>query len=529
MNELYEWYEEGKGKPLFWVPSAEESNAIMMKENPQYSKYINNKTYPSLKAGQSIAKASKEIRKGQKSDKKEELKKVREMNELDEWYEEMMKKTLTDTEKNRIQKEYDKRKEKGKGKPFFWLQSAEESNAVMMKENPQYAKYINNKTNQSLKAGQSIAKRAKGFANAGVIISALNGDKETAKELAKASKEIRKSEKEMKSIRKGQKSDKKEEPKKTQPKDENSYTLDEVVKLNNGDPKKVREWIDNHPRYDVGDKTKKWLEENKVDEETKMEDKNKKTTLKDLEKSSNNEQDKEAYSDAQVFENVTDALKKDKNDYDEMNKIVDKFYEKSSNIDDYYKENIPKSIWSMYKNGEFDGNTGDEKKDKKIGKERLGYLIMNHLGNGLVNASLIARGSSPTQVSDLQKIRNEKLEGALERYNKKRDETMSKTLEQLGLNAELLNKFNIDTDTLKNNKIFDEVSKSRDRKNIERTIRAYKVAGEYLDKLSDEQKKNVFMAIMAMNTNDAKSAGISYLTTTLGNNALGRIFEAFED
>ena len=419
------------------------------------------------------------------------------MNELDKWYEEMMERTLTDTEKNRIQKEYDKRKEKGKGKPFFWVPSAEESNAVMMKGNPQYAKDMTNKTNQSLKAGQSIAKTAKGLVNGGVVVSALNGDKETAKELAKVSKEINNSEKTMKSIRKGQKSDKKEEPKKTQPKDENSFILDEVVKLNNSDPKKVEE--------------------------------DKKTTLKDLEKSAKDEQDKEAYSDAQVFENVTDTLKKDKNDYDDMNKITDKFYEKSSNIDDYYKENIPKSIWSMYKNGEFDGNTGDEKKDKRIAKERLGYLILNHLGNGLVNASLIARGSSPTQVSDLQKIRNEKLEGALERYNKKRDETMSKTLEQFGLNAELLNKFNIDTDTLKNNKIFDEVSKSRDRKNIERTIRAYKVAGEYLDKLSDEQKKNVFMAIMAINSNDAKSAGIGYLTTTLGDTVVGRILEAFND
>ena len=424
------------------------------------------------------------------------------MNELDEWYEEMMKTTLTDTEKNRIQKEYDKRKEKGKGKPFFWVPSAEESNAIMMKGNPQYAKDMTNKTNQSLKAGQSTAKTAKGLANGGVVVSALNGDKETAKELAKVSKEINNSEKTMKSIRKGQKSDEKEEPKKTQPKGENSFILDEVVKLNNGNPKKV-------------------------EEETKMEDE--KTTLKDLEKSSKDEQDKEAYSDAQVFENVTDTLKKDKNDYDEMNKITDKFYEKSSNIDDYYKENIPKSIWSMYKNGEFDGNTGDEKKDKRIAKERLGYLILNHLGNTLVNSSLIARGMAPTQVSDLQKIRNEKLEGALERYNKKRDETMSKTLEQLGLNAELLNKFNIDTDTLKNNKIFDEVSKSRDRKNIERTIRAYKVAGEYLDKLSDEQKKNVFMAIMAINSNDAKSAGIGYLTTTLGDTVVGRILEAFND
>ena len=428
-------------------------------------------------------------------------------------------------------------------------QTAEEAFRKQYESNPYYKQYINNKMKQTLKAGQSISKIAEGFANTGMAISALNGDKETAKELAKTSKEIRKGEKEMKKLGKGNKSESPKEKTESKPinydnlnesfnnpnstfeglkkyyQGEKGMSDNEFAKLIKGSDwskgKKAEEWLNNHNvnNGNIGTVSNKGSN-NKKEE---------KTTFEDLEKSSNDEQDKEAYSDAQVYENVADASKKDENYYDDMNKIVDKFYEKSSNIDDYYKENIPKSIWSMYKNGEFDGNTGDKKKDKKIGKERLGYLIMNHLGNGLVNASLIARGASPTQVSDLQKIRNEKLEGALERYNKKRDEIMLNTLKQLNLNAEMLNKFNIDLDTLKNNKIFDEVSKSRDRKNIKRTIRAYKVAGEYLDKLSDEQKKNVFMAIMAINSNDAKSAGIGYLTTTLGDTVLSRILEAFED
>lgn len=468
------------------------------------------------------------------------------MNELDEWYEEMMKKALTDTEKNRIQKEYDKRKEKGKGKPFFWFPSGEESNAIMMKGNPQYAKDITNKINQSLKAGQSISKMAEGFANTGMVISALNGDKETAKELAKTSKGIRKGEKEMKKLSKGNKSESPKEKTESKPinydnlnesfnnpnstfeglkkyyQGEKGMSDNEFAKLIEGSDwskgKKAEEWLNNHNvnNGNIGTVSNKGSN-NKKEE---------KTTFEDLEKSSNDEQDKEAYSDAQVYENVADASKKDENDYDDMNKIVDKLYEKSSNIDDYYKENIPKSIWSMYKNGEFDGNTGDKKKDKKIGKEHLGYLIMNHLGNGIVNASLIARGSSPTQVSDLQKIRNAKLEGALERYNKKRDETMSKTLGQLGLNAELLNKFNLDLDTLKNNKIFEEVSKSRDRKNFERTIRAYAVAGKYLGGLTDKQKKDIGLAIMALNSKDSKDVAISTIAMTIGDRGLNAILDA---
>ena len=37
------------------------------------------------------------------------------------------------------------------------------------------------------------------------------------------------------------------------------------------------------------------------------------------------------------------------------------------------------------------------------------------------------------------------------------------------------------------------------------------------------------MAIMAINSNDAQSAGIGYLTTTLGDTVVGRILEAFND
>ena len=470
------------------------------------------------------------------------------MNELDEWYEESMKKALTDTEKNRIQKEYDKRKEKGKGKPSL-LPSAEESNAIMMKGNPYYAKAIETAMKRALKSGGSTAKTAEGFANTGVVVSALLGDKESAKELAEASKEISDSEKEMKKLGKGNKSESPKENTESKPiiydnlnesfnnpnstfeglkkyyQGEKGMSDDKFAKLIKGSDwskgKKAEEWLNN---YDVNNGNIGTVSYSGSDNK-----KEEKTTLKDLEKSAKDEQDKEAYSDAQVYENATDTLKKDGKSYDDINKIIDKLYEKSSNIDEYYKENIPNSIWSMYKNGEFDGNTGDKKKDERIGKERLGYLIMNHLGNGLVNASLIARGSSPTQVSDLQKIRNEKLEGALERYNKKRDETIANTLEQLKLNAEMLNKFNLDLDTLKNNKIFEEISKSRDRKNFERTIQAYKVAGKYLGGLTDKQKKDIGLAIMALNSKDSKDVALFTISSTIGDRGLNNILDAFED
>ena len=458
------------------------------------------------------------------------------MESLDTWYNDIMSKTITENEKNRIQKEYDKRKANGKGKPLTWIPSAEESSAKMQQSNPEFDRTVKEKTSQARRSASSTSKVAEGLAREGALVSALNGDTETAKELGKTANQASNASKDL--IKKKVNDDKTETTSSTpKVKTDNDYTLDEVLAINDSDPTKVQEWFDNHPDYEWGEKTKEWAEKNgvvnnnaKKEEKTETvettEDKN--TTFKDLEKNANNVQDKEAYSDAQVYENVAEALNKDETDYEDMNKIIEKFNEKASNIEDYYSENLPKTLWAMYKSGEFDGNTGDKKKDKKIAKERLGYFIINGIGTGLVNSSLVARGSAPSMESDIQKVRREKLEGGLERYNKKRDETMTTTLEQMGLNAELLNKFNIDKDTLKNNKIFDEVSKSRDRKNIERTLKAYTVAGNYLTNLTDEQKKNLFIAIMAINSNDGKSAGISYLVSTIGDKATSKILDIFD-
>ena len=310
-------------------------------------------------------------------------------------------------------------------------------------------------------------------------------------------------------------------------KSDNDYTLEEVLKINNNDPHKVREWLKNHPNYEQGSKTKEWLKNNPIVKEVSTSTSDKKT-LQDLKDNETDTQYSDALSDAKFIEDVANTQKKDESDYDDMSKIVEKFNEKSSNIDDYYKENLPKTLWSMYKDGELDGTSGDKEKDKKEARKRLGYFILNGLGTGLVNASLVARGSAPSQESDLQKVRREKLEGALDRYNQKRNESMNTTLKQLGLNAEMLNKFNMDVDTLKNNKIFDEVSKSLDRKGMERTIKAYTLAGNYLEGLTEEQKSNVFMAIMALNSTDGKSAGISYLVSTLGKPLADNIVSMFK-
>lgn len=315
-------------------------------------------------------------------------------------------------------------------------------------------------------------------------------------------------------------------------KSDNDYNLEDVLKINDNDPIKVREWIRNHPKYEIGNKTQSWLDNNPISTSNDSSDEKNgnKKSMKDLKNENTDSMVAEGLDDSEVVENLGDESKKTADDLTKMNdEWVKSLNDSYSNIEDNYSENIPTYLWSMYKNGEFDGTTGDEKKDKKIGKERFGYLLLNQLGNNLVNASLIARGSAPSAESDLQKIRREKLEGGLERYNEKRKSTMNNLIEQIGLDGKLLAEYNMDVDKLATNQKFTRMAKALDRKDMERTLKAYKFAGDYLANVPDEEKSNIFLTIMALNSNDGTSAGITYLTSVLGKPATDKILGFLKD
>lgn len=397
-------------------------------------------------------------------EEKAQVKAEKNMNELDTWYNDTMSKTKTDSEKKRIQKEYDSRKQKGKGKPLVWVQGAEEANAKMYESNPHYQKNVDNKIEASKQAGVGMAKNAEGLAMGMAVGKALNGDMEGAKDMAETASQLKSSQKEMKK---------------------------DSTNPFKGEEKSTP----------------------KVEEVEEVKDKDEETSYK--EEPEEDIHEKEGLDDAKYYGTVGESQKQNLKNLEGMNEISKKFYDEAYGIDDAYKGNLHKTLWKMYKDGD-------------IGKGDLGHFILNGLGTRLVNASQVARGGAPTMESDFQKINRSRMEGALERYNKKRDEIMSKTLDQLGMNAEMLNKFNMNVDTLKNNKIFDQATKALDRKGMERTIQAYKTAGNYLGNLTDKEKSDVAMAIMALNAKDYKDLGIFYLTSTLGQSKADDIISLFK-
>lgn len=428
-------------------------------------------------------------------EEKAQVKAEKNMNELDTWYNDTMSKTKTDSEKKRIQKEYDSRKQKGKGKPLVWVQGAEEANAKMYENNPHYQKNVDNKIEASKRAGVGMAKNAEGLATGIAVGKALTGDMKGAKDMAKTSTQLKSSQKEMK---KDSTNPFKEEDKVEVKNEENSTP-------------KVEEVKDKYEETSYKEEPKEKVSLSDAFEKMGYDVKK---SLDDIK--ANDSYEKEGLDDAKYIEKVGDTQKKNSTDLEKMNEISKKFHEEAYGIDDAYKGNLHKTLWKMYKDGD-------------ISKGDLGHFILNGLGTRLVNASQVARGGAPTMESDFQKVNQSLMEGGLERYNKKRDEVMSKTLEQLGMNSEMLNKFNMDVDTLKNNKIFDQATKALDRKGMERTIQAYKTAGNYLGNLTDEQKSDVFMAIMALNSKDGQSAGISYLTSTLGKPLADNIISLFKE
>lgn len=143
-----------------------------------------------------------------------------------------------------------------------------------------------------------------------------------------------------------------------------------------------------------------------------------------------------------------------------------------------YAENLPKGYYGEYKNlkNYYLSHGYNEKDAKKEAGLQIGHFILDGLGTSLMNASAIIKGGEASQQSQLQQIQQERLKGAMDRYNKKRDEAMSSELELFkkyaGDNADLISKW----ESLMANSYYRTLATSID---AQRRIRLYKLLAEY--------------------------------------------------
>lgn len=103
----------------------------------------------------------------------------------------------------------------------------------------------------------------------------------------------------------------------------------------------------------------------------------------------------------------------------------------NGNVDDAYIENLPHFIWDEYGylKKAYENKGYEEKDAKKLARKQTGYFLLQNLGTALSNMSHTIKGDGAQEKSDYDKVQESRLQGAMDRYNKKLDENMQKDID----------------------------------------------------------------------------------------------------
>ena len=120
---------------------------------------------------------------------------------------------------------------------------------------------------------------------------------------------------------------------------------------------------------------------------------------------------------------------KDQERYNKIMEAADKLF--NGNVDDAYVENLPHFIWDEYGylKKAYENKGYEEKDAKKLAGKQTGYFLLQNLGTALSNMSHTIKGDGAQEKSDYDKVQESRLQGAMERYNKKLDESMQKDID----------------------------------------------------------------------------------------------------
>lgn len=120
---------------------------------------------------------------------------------------------------------------------------------------------------------------------------------------------------------------------------------------------------------------------------------------------------------------------KDQERYNKILEAADKLF--SGNVDDAYVENLPHFIWDEYGylKKAYENKGYEEKDAKKLARKQTGYFLLQNLGTALSNMGHTIKGDGAQETSDYDKVQESRLQGAMERYNKKLDESMQKDID----------------------------------------------------------------------------------------------------
>lgn len=173
------------------------------------------------------------------------------------------------------------------------------------------------------------------------------------------------------------------------------------------------------------------------------------------------------------------------------------------------KDFLPHFAISRYLNNEFgdvsknpDG-TPKNPESKKQADRTLAYFILDKIGTGLVNSSLMMNGLSPTQKSALQKYNETQMDNALKRDDNVRSKIITDQLNNIVKEFDTQLGFNIGQVKLGDDVLSLALKNNIDNVNKTQALKLLKAQAEYLNTLSQKDRETMVQAILLQSTGDS--------------------------
>lgn len=199
-----------------------------------------------------------------------------------------------------------------------------------------------------------------------------------------------------------------------------------------------------------------------------------------------------------------------------LDKVLDKSKIRREDLDEEWDELLKKNEAELDKHKDaadladflprfaiqhyLEGNFGKKGSAKAIGT--LGYFLLDKIGASLVNASLVARGMTPTQKTALEQYNSKMMEAAINRDDKNRTKINEEKVNTIIKNSDALRQAGYDTEvTLGNDMASKYLSQHADQIDEQVYLKLKKQAADWYDKLSDSEKMSVDRLFLAMSTN----------------------------
>lgn len=168
---------------------------------------------------------------------------------------------------------------------------------------------------------------------------------------------------------------------------------------------------------------------------------------------------------------------------DQENYLEDKLSKRKATSD--LKNYLPNFAISRYLNDDF----GDKK--SKQAKQTLGFFLLDKIGKGMINASQVARGMTPSEKTALQTYNETQMENALKRDDEKLSKIQNIDLDSISKNSDEFRNIGVSGIKLGNDSISNALRQYQDQIDDKTLLATIKENADWLENMSEKDKQSM--------------------------------------